>query len=279
MIAKVATDAIRLDQMKPMQTTHHFQQSYDAKNDQVQLNSSSYKNRIHRDKVKVSSHSAILLFIYILASQRLVMEVSGKGGSYSKTGVMGEVKGRSGNVVTDRRLDGKVITSVTSIGRDDPTTAEAQRAATVLRILQGSEKLLDESPWIQNIWFPSDDNGPLIWPEEWSEKPKIFSKADIQKLASPPLSTHPLNSSQQKAVNYMISTKDDYRITLIQGPPGTGKTSVIAAFVQRALRLDKIGIWLIAQSNVAVKNIAEKLMSVGFENWKLLVSKDFHHGW
>ena len=205
------------------------------------------------------------------------MEVSGQRGTYSTSGVMGEVKGRSGSVNTDRHLGDKVIKSVTSIGRDDPTTAEAQRAATVLRILQGSDKLLDESPWIQNIWFPPDDNGPLTWPEEWSEKPKTLPKLTDQRTT--PASTLPLNPSQQKAVNYMISSKDDYRITLIQGPPGTGKTSVIAAFVQHALRLNKEGIWLIAQSNVAVKNIAEKLMSVGFENWRLLVSKDFHHGW
>jgi hypothetical protein len=51
MIAKVATDALRLDQKKPLQTTHHFKQSYDAKDDQVRLDSSQYKNRIHRDKV------------------------------------------------------------------------------------------------------------------------------------------------------------------------------------------------------------------------------------
>jgi hypothetical protein len=37
--------------------------------------------------------------------------------------------------------------------------------------------------------------------------------------------------------------------------------------------------WLIAQSNVAVKNIAEKLAEVGFLNFKLLVSKDFHFDW
>ena len=205
------------------------------------------------------------------------MEVSGQGGKYSTSGVMGEVRGRSGNVNTDRHLGGKVIMSVTSIGRDDPTTAEAQRAATVLRILQGSEKLLDESPWTQNIWFPPSDNGPLTWPKEWSDMPKTPLKPSNPKTA-PPL-TLPLNPSQQTAVNYMFSTKDDYRITLIQGPPGTGKTSVIAAFVQLALRFNKEGIWLIAQSNVAVKNIAEKLMSIGFENWKLLVSKDFHYGW
>lgn len=205
------------------------------------------------------------------------MEVSGQQGKYSTPGVMGKVIGKSGNVITDRRLDGKVITSVTSIGRDDPTTADAQRAATILRILQGSEKLLDESPWIQNIWFPLDDNGLLTWPKKWSEKSDIPLRPSSQKSASP--STLPLNPSQQKAVNYMFSPKDDHRITLIQGPPGTGKTSVIAAFVQYALRSNKGGIWLVAQSNVAVKNIAEKLMSIGIQNWRLLVSREFHLGW
>lgn len=206
------------------------------------------------------------------------MEVSGQGGRFSTSGVMGRVVGRSGNVVTnpDLRLDGKLITSVTSIGRDDPTTAEAQRAATILRILQGSEKLLDESPWIRNIWFPPNDNGLLTWPKEWSETPVMRLETPSK---SPPPTLPLLNSSQRNAVNHMFSTKDDHRITLIQGPPGTGKTSVIAAFVQRAVRSNKGGIWLVAQSNVAVKNIAEKLMSIGFENWKLLVSKDFHLGW
>ena len=207
------------------------------------------------------------------------MEVSGQAGTYSTQGIMGEVKGRSGNVITDRRLDGKVIKSVTSIGRDDPTTAEAQRAATVLRILQGSEKLLDESPWIQNIWFPLNDNGLLTWPKEWSdENSKTPLKSNNQKTPAPP-SQLPLNPSQQAAVNRMFSCKDDHRITLIQGPPGTGKTSVIAAFVQHSLRFNKGGIWLVAQSNIAVKNIAEKLTSVGLENWRLLVSRDFHDGW
>ncbi|KAG1821663.1 AAA domain-containing protein [Suillus subaureus] len=38
-------------------------------------------------------------------------------------------------------------------------------------------------------------------------------------------------------------------------------------------------IWLVAHSNVAVKNIAEKLDKVGFREFKLLVSKDFHYDW
>jgi len=38
-------------------------------------------------------------------------------------------------------------------------------------------------------------------------------------------------------------------------------------------------IWVIAQSNVAVKNVAEKLVDSGFVDFKLLVSKDFHFDW
>lgn len=257
MIAKVANDAIRLDQMKPLQKTYNFSQSSDAKNSQARLVATDY-NKKFRKNVNVK------------------LEIAGQQGTFSSPAVMGPVKGKSSNVITDRYLEDKVITKVTSIGRDDPTTAEAQRAATILRILQGSEKLLDESPWIQNIWFPLDDDGLLAWPKEWSEKPKT-PRSPIRQPS--PLSTQPLNSSQQTAVNCMVSSKDEHRITLIQGPPGTGKTSVIAAFVQYALRHNKEGIWLVAQSNIAVKNIAEKLMSVGFENWRLLVSNAFYEGW
>jgi regulator of nonsense transcripts 1 len=38
-------------------------------------------------------------------------------------------------------------------------------------------------------------------------------------------------------------------------------------------------IWIIAQSNVAVKNVAEKLAESGFLDFKLLVSTDFHFDW
>lgn len=221
------------------------------------------------------------------------MQVSNEHGEFAVSGRMGGVLGRSGDVNTDRVLttNNKEITTVTSIGRDDPTTAEAQRSATILRILQGSDKLLDESPWVQNIWFPQTDDGLLAWPKEWSLSPQSKKMhSGKTNLPNRPSKTHPssqrgnmvhhtLNSSQQEAVNYMLSEHDDHRITLIQGPPGTGKTSVIASFVQYSVQLGRGGIWLVAQSNVAVKNIAEKLISRGFRDWKLLVSKDFHHEW
>lgn len=59
----------------------------------------------------------------------------------------------------------------------------------------------------------------------------------------------------------------------------SGKTTVIAAFVCSAVAAGASGLWLVAQSNIAVKNIAEKLADVEFLDWRLLVSKDFHFGW
>lgn len=57
------------------------------------------------------------------------------------------------------------------------------------------------------------------------------------------------------------------------------KFKVITAYVHSAHAAGLAGMWLVAQSNVAVKNIAEKLVDTGFEPWKLLVSKDFHFEW
>ena len=38
-------------------------------------------------------------------------------------------------------------------------------------------------------------------------------------------------------------------------------------------------IWVIAQSNIAVKNIAEKLYSCSFREFRILVSGDFINEW
>ena len=196
---------------------------------------------------------------------------------------MDAVVGKSGVLNTNRSLENKTIKSITSIGRDDPTTAEVHRAATILRILQGSISLLSESPWINNIWFPSSD-GSLVWPDDWTESllppPSPATQSDLSAHNNVvPVVHHQLNDSQQEAVNTMYSPLNCHRITIIQGPPGTGKTSVIASFVQIAIQTGYNGIWLVAQSNVAVKNIAEKLVDVGFLDWKILVSKDFHFEW
>src|SRR6266540_452826 len=192
--------------------------------------------------------------------------------------MVGSAKGSTAHInATDGvSLSGRMVMQVTSIGRDNPTTAEAKRAAVVLRVLQGELHLLHnrDTPWIQNIWFNTDT--PLVWPEAWlANLPQL--RQSPRANTKPPSRT--LNPSQRRAVNTMLSEEDTNRFTIIQGPPGTGKTTVISSFVHLSIQLGRKGIWLVAESNVAVKNIAEKLLKDGFLNWKLLVSQDFRCDW
>jgi hypothetical protein len=188
------------------------------------------------------------------------------GGEYVVQARTKEVTGRQGTLKAAGAIQGKAVISVASVDPDGQTMAEQRRDATILAIMQGLSPLFD-NPFLRTIW---PDNGEVVWPAE------TFPTIDTP----PPLSyQYPLNESQQLAVESMLSLTNDLRILLIQGPPGTGKTTVIGAFVQSAVDSGWTGIWLLAQSNVAVKNIAEKLAKIGFDDWKLLVSKDFHLGW
>ena len=66
-----------------------------------------------------------------------------------------------------------------------------------------------------------------------------------------------LNEVQKDAVMHCLKSKE---IAVIHGPPGTGKTTTLVEFIKKAwLELDaKIICW--APSNIAVDNIAEKLV-------------------
>jgi primosomal protein N' len=191
-------------------------------------------------------------------------------------GQVARSQGRTAKLATTNslKLDGKSIGSIKIVGREDPTQAEVQRAQKVLEILQGLINFEHDNPWVQLIFFssPRDD---FRWPSAWTEE---ANDADVVKFHADRVS-RPLNPSQTEAVKQMLQQSDDGRLTVIQGPPGTGKTTVIASFVQTALDGGLSGIWLIAQSNVAVKNIAEKLADFGLTKWKLLVSKEFFEYW
>ncbi len=166
-------------------------------------------------------------------------------------------------------MEGKVIASITSIGRDLPTRAEMDRSQVILRVLQGSLPLFDNH-WMKAIWLPSDS---VVWPESFSSS-SLPSPIEIVEHPDAPL-----NPSQHSALTNMLSFSLDNCITLVHGPPGTGKTTVIATYVVNAIRAGQRGIWLMAQSNVAVKNIAEKLAKFEFFSFKLLVSQGFHYDW
>lgn len=187
---------------------------------------------------------------------------------------MDQAQGRSADIaiggIGGSHLKGKLVESITTRGRADRTAAESQREQVLLQMLQGNLSLWKDNPWMRVIYSPSDE---FSWPSHFSSTTSRDIKPDLSTLK------YPLNSSQITSVKAMLSAADDHRLCLIQGPPGTGKTTVIASYVHFATREGQRGIWLIAQSNVAVKNIAEKLFNVGFEDWKLVVSKDFQFEW
>ncbi|KDQ17082.1 hypothetical protein BOTBODRAFT_97463, partial [Botryobasidium botryosum FD-172 SS1] len=61
------------------------------------------------------------------------------------------------------------------------------------------------------------------------------------------------------------------------GPPGTGKTRTIAAAI-KAWETQSVPVWVVAQSNVGVKRIAETLAKHECK-FVLIVSKEFHFEW
>lgn len=140
------------------------------------------------------------------------------GGQYTVRAETDSVDGRLANLGTHRsiHLDATSVLTITSTGPDRATRAEAMRARTVLLILQGHTNLLDDNPWIQNIWLRPDREE---WPENWKNSPD-----ETEPNLLPSFQT--LNTSQQAAVTHMLTL--DHPITLIQGPPGTG-----SAFLRR----------------------------------------------
>jgi len=181
------------------------------------------------------------------------------------TGRARRVEGRSAQVLVNGPVNGEIV-SVSTIGKEDMTYAEIARQEIILYVLQGRTSLLSQ-PFFQHIWLPHER---MFWPKPDGRtlEPYIYFPGRA------------LNLSQEMAVEKILSSDDDNRVVVIHGPPGTGKTTVIAAAVTSFHHADReLSVWIAAQSNVAVKNIAEKLCAVGFHDFKLLVSKDFHFDW
>ena len=166
------------------------------------------------------------------------------------------------------KLGNAKIKSFETVGRERPLTAEMLRETYMLSALQLTIAL-SANPFIGTIWLPGNKVQWTLVPK-WPTSPPLYFPTDRS-----------LNDSQARAVGTILSNKDKDRVVVIQGPPGTGKTTVIAATVTSTMNFGDQSrtIWLVAHSNVAVKNIAEKLASVKFLDFKILVSKDFHYDW
>lgn len=176
------------------------------------------------------------------------------------------VRGKAVKVTVSKNID--AIKSVVTIGKEDPTNAESRRSIIVLEAFKGSDSLF-RSPSVRKMFFPSFPTSQLVWPSALPGPTPVVN-----------FPYRDLNPSQRAAVEFCLCRTEKRRIGLIRGPPGTGKTTVIAACVTSIIAgTSESTVWIVAQSNVAVKNVAEKLAEADFLDFRLLVSKDFHFDW
>lgn len=147
------------------------------------------------------------------------------------------------------------------VGRQETTSSERSRDEFFFLVMAGKMSLR-RSPFIRDLWFPK-------WKNTHSKPSVVDSKAadDIVKSLK-------LNESQRAAVHAMVGDAsvviehgEPFYLSIFicsvlsthaTGPPGTGKTTTIAA-ASRLWGLHHLPVWVVAHSNVAVKNIAETL--------------------
>ncbi|TBU26538.1 P-loop containing nucleoside triphosphate hydrolase protein [Dichomitus squalens] len=163
------------------------------------------------------------------------------------------------------RLPAKV-TKVRVFGREEATNAELARDEFVLGVLRGTEAM-DTSSFVRMLWFPPRKT-------KRGKKVKAIGAVDAQTQITTP-SYKKLNASQRAVVKAMVSA--DENLVIVHGPPGTGKTTTIAAALEHWERRREPA-WVIAHSNVGVKNIAESLVKRKID-FKIVVSKDFYYEW
>ncbi|KAF8554478.1 P-loop containing nucleoside triphosphate hydrolase protein [Imleria badia] len=247
-VASICRHAERLDALKPSTAKNDVADRFTMKKGVINLVCGRFSTRI--------KHST---------SQVIQIEIEGKEATSQVMGRTRKVNGRSARINVNGPVQGEKILSVTTIGKDNPTFSESTRRGIILETLQQKTTIL-LNPFFQTLWLPKERP---VWP-----------KSKGQRGALSVHSSRDLNASQHAAVRRILSDKDNDRLVMIQGPPGTGKTTVIAASVISHDHANSgQSIWVAAQSNVAVKNIAEKFIKDGFHGFRLLVSWDFHYEW
>ncbi|KAJ7650121.1 P-loop containing nucleoside triphosphate hydrolase protein [Roridomyces roridus] len=242
-LSKLVRDASRLSALKPTSVENEVADEYSYDGDQLHVLSTRFKNRLR------------------MGPQAIEIQATDRGRQVTVSGQATHVDGRAAQIKVGTSFTGPI--KITTIGKERATSAEGQREDIILKALQG-RSAVPYQPFFQAIWLPEET-------PSWPRGP-LFTGP----MSFPSSLSFQLNASQKLAVDTILS---DEPTAMIHGPPGTGKTTVIAAAVLRICADWDRTVWLVAQSNVAVKNIAEKLASVGFFDFKILVSQEFHYDW
>jgi hypothetical protein len=276
LISKTIREGERIIALKPTTVKHDFDSNVKSnhKSGMITVTSKRYKTRVMYTAANQVCDSPSCGRNLMPCQIVRVGAVKPDGTVTVARGRTKHVDGKTVNISITGDIGNTKIQSLHTIGRESPTSAEVLRTDYMLGALQKTI-VLSTHPFINMMWFPIG-----------KKKVKTLWK-DTTKLSGTPSFSFPgertLNASQLKAVKISLSSENSDRVVLIHGPPGTGKTTVIAATVTSVMSLSDSDsdrtLWLVAQSNVAVKNIAEKLASVDFVDFKVLVSKDFHFDW
>ncbi|KAI6108081.1 P-loop containing nucleoside triphosphate hydrolase protein [Pisolithus sp. B1] len=244
-LAKISRDAELLDSLKPHTVKNDVMPDITKQMDNLTLTCNRYSTRIRNSTHQIETRKGVQM-----------------------RGRAIHVNGREAQIEVMGSLHDDKIKSVTTIGKEDLTFAETCRENVISAILREESTLLSH-PFVRAIWFPGHQ---VWWLPSSHLKPKIpICCANLE-----------INPSQERAVEKILSAENADRLVLIQGPPGTGKTTVITAAVTSIISCPDASnrtVWIAAQSNVAVKNIAEKFAKIDFYDFSLLVSKEFHFDW
>ncbi|KAH9888514.1 hypothetical protein C8Q73DRAFT_655707 [Cubamyces lactineus] len=230
-----------LEGERPTQMENEFDGVEEGEDGQLVIRNARYNTRVRRS-----------------GQTRVIME-NEHGHSVIGRAVRSEGK-QTGIKVTSGSVRVGAIARIRVVGREELTHSELARDQFLLHLLQGIHHSLDQSPYINMFWFETE-----------KMRPKMSHTLAVKGMVT----WFPLNESQKEVVAAMRS--DNEPLVVVHGPPGTGKTSTIAA----ALDLwDEEGspAWVIAQSNVGVKNIARTLVKRGID-FRLFVSKEFYVEW
>ncbi|KAJ1299786.1 hypothetical protein OPQ81_012002 [Rhizoctonia solani] len=174
---------------------------------------------------------------------------------------------------------------------------QAQAATGKKREAKNAEKLAlskekGRYDWVEDSWGDDTDEEDAARtlknkvPDEElidydTEDDEIGNDLQVNEVESMiPQLTGKINPSQLEVIGRVTAPnpKGRTRATLVHGPPGTGKTSTITA---AAIRLVKSGdfVWIVAQSNVGISNVAGKLRDIEFEDFVLVVADEYYSWW
>ncbi|TCD70197.1 hypothetical protein EIP91_004377 [Steccherinum ochraceum] len=252
-LGKSARDADRLRLLQPVRVKNDVAAEFTVdKSGRVQIGLERYKTRVRQ-----------------VDTQRILVETTSPNQESALVGRATYVEGKMAHITLNSPIEG-TIRSVHTIGKAY-TNAELERIGIILAALHRTTTVLSQ-PLVRSIFYSEPTALTIDDPS-----------SPAQKLSPTMYTTRALNTSQALAVQRILSSRPTDNLCLVQGPPGTGKTTVIAAAVTSLVGNPEYQetrhVWILAQSNVAVKNVAEKLADVGFFDFKLLVSNEFHFEW